>query len=143
MATVQIRVSDEVYEALRFFKLFPNEAFNDTIRMLVEGFSPGIFEKITYLRNLEEKDHREALAERILIQRELDQDIHNLLWHGRQRLENHDLLKYLDSVESAESDEEREFIKNLERERHKQRMEILREKGLVRRKKSEHQKGGH
>jgi hypothetical protein len=57
-----IKVSDEVYEALRIIKVYPSTSFNDIIKGLIDQVFPGEFfdaEKIDRQLFSEEKQKRD------------------------------------------------------------------------------------
>jgi len=118
----QLKITEDVYQMLLFLKPSPDSTFSTVILNLIEETCPWLPDAFENLKRLERVNPQEAAAERILLQRQIFDDILiDMFIRKNERDEERAIEKY-----SIKNDpEEKEGVDHLEKYRRDQRYKIL------------------
>jgi hypothetical protein len=123
----QLRISDDVHEMLTLLKPHNSTSYDDVIHDLIEDVCPYLPQALENLRLLEQTNPREAAGERLLLQKEIVEDIIvNRMLREREAQEERQIDRHLDSIQTDEQRAvDNQFRQRLERMRHESRQKIL------------------
>lgn len=132
----QLRISEDVHEMLTLLKTYPSMSYDDVIRDLIREARPLLQGKIEKLRALEKEDPRKAAGERLLLQREMEEDYVFTQLDKASEEEERRIDEQIDAELAArrtpeEIEQEKEWEILNERRRQLLREKILREKEAV------------
>jgi predicted CopG family antitoxin len=123
----QLRISDDVHEMLTLLKPHNSTSYDDIIRDLITDVCPYLPRIIENLRLLEQTNPREAAGERLLLQKEIVEEIIvNRMLRQTEAQEERQLDRHLDSIQTDEQkSKDKQFRQRLEQMRHDGRQKIL------------------
>ena len=114
----QLKISEDVYQLLLLMKPSPETSFNNVILYLIEGVCPWLHDSFENLKNLEQESPKEAAAERILLQKDIFDEVLVELFHKQhERQQDRAIDKYLAERNPEQNKANREHIEKYRRER--------------------------
>jgi|SRR5208337_2499556 len=124
----QLRISEDVHEMLTLLKPHDSTSYDDVILDLIKDICPSLPDQLQYLALLEQKNPREAAAERYLLKKDIyDNIIVNRMLRQREWDEEKQIDEHLESQKSdEEKEEDKKFMQHREEWMKRRREQVLR-----------------
>jgi hypothetical protein len=128
--TRTLKVTDDVHEMLTLLRPHPSASYDDVIRELIDDVCPYLQAAIDNLRLLEKENPRKAAGERLLLQKEIFEDvIVTRMLRQREKTDECQIDKHLDSLRTDDEIKKDNELKALNQRRRQLLQErLLREK---------------